>query len=123
MATHHSPAFLHLVNEAKSRIRETTIDQIYQRQQQGDTFVLIDVREESEWQADHIVGAIHLGKGILERDIETQIPDLTTELVLYCGGGYRSALATDNLQKMGYTQVFSLAGGIRQWREAGYPIE
>ncbi len=119
---YHSPGFLALVKEAKTRIQEYTVDQIRQRQLQQDSFHLIDVREESEWQAGHITGATYLGRGVIERDIETQIPDHDAEIVLYCGGGFRSALAADNLQKMGYTRVASMDGGIRGWREAGYPI-
>ncbi|MEN9230524.1 MAG: rhodanese-like domain-containing protein [Thermostichus sp. DG02_5_bins_236] len=123
MAPHHSPAFLALVNEAKSRIQELTVEQVRQKQMQGDSFYLVDVREESEWQAGHAAGAIHLGKGIIERDIETAIPDKESEIVLYCGGGFRSALAADNLKKMGYQNVISMDGGIRGWREAGFPEE
>lgn len=123
MAASHSPAFLALVQEAKQRIQACTIEDIYQQQQQGSPFYLVDVREESEWQQGRIAGAIHLGKGILERDIEGRIPDKRADIVLYCGGGFRSALAADNLQKMGYTHVRSMDGGIRDWREAGYPEE
>jgi rhodanese-related sulfurtransferase len=123
MASPHSPAFLALVNEAKSRIQELTVEQVRQKQRQGDPFYLVDVREESEWQAGRIAGAIHLSKGIIERDIEKVIPDQEAEIVLYCGGGFRSALAADNLQKMGYRRVFSMDGGIRAWREAGFPEE
>ncbi len=123
MAASHAPAFLALVQEAKQRIQTCTIEDIYQQQQQGSPFYLVDVREESEWQQGHIAGAIHLGKGILERDIEAQIPEKRADIVLYCGGGFRSALAADNLQKMGYTRVRSMDGGIRAWREAGYPEE
>ncbi|MGQ9836901.1 MAG: rhodanese-like domain-containing protein [Cyanobacteriota bacterium] len=119
----HSPAFLALVNDAKSRIQELTVAQVRQKQLQGDSFYFVDVREESEWQAGHAVGAIHLSKGILERDIETVIPDKEAEIVLYCGGGFRSALAADNLKKMGYQNVISMEGGIRAWREAGFPEE
>jgi rhodanese-related sulfurtransferase len=114
---------LALVNEAKSRIQELTVEQVRQKQRQGDPFYLVDVREESEWQAGRIAGAIHLSKGIIERDIEKVIPDKEAEIVLYCGGGFRSALAADNLQKMGYRRVFSMDGGIRAWREAGFPEE
>ncbi|MCJ2543362.1 rhodanese-like domain-containing protein [Thermostichus vulcanus] len=123
MAPHHSPAFLALVNDAKSRIQELTVEQVRQKQLQGDPFYFVDVREESEWQAGHAAGAIHLGKGIIERDIETAIPDKEAEIVLYCGGGFRSALAADNLKKMGYLNVISMDGGIRSWREAGFPEE
>lgn len=123
MAPNHSSGFLALVQEAKSRIREYTVPQIRQRQEAGDDFILVDVREESEWQAGHASGAIHLGKGIIERDVEQRIPDKNTDIVLYCGGGFRSALAADALQKMGYTRVSSMDGGIREWRNAGYPEE
>jgi rhodanese-related sulfurtransferase len=121
MDPHHSPGFVALVDAVKQRIQEISVDQVRDRQMQADPFYLIDIREESEWQSGHIVGAFHLGRGILERDIEQRIPDRTAEIVLYCGGGYRSALAADNLQQMGYTQVKSMAGGIRDWRAAGYP--
>lgn len=123
MTPHHSPAFLALVNDAKSRIQELTVAQVRQKQLQGDPFYFVDVREESEWQAGHAAGAIHLSKGIIERDIERVIPDKNAEIVLYCGGGFRSALAADNLKKMGYQNVFSMEGGIRSWREAGFPEE
>ena len=118
----HSPRFLQIVNEAKKRVRETTVDEIKRRQDRGDRFTLVDVREESEYAKDHLPGAIHLGKGIIERDIEVKVPDTTAEVVLYCGGGFRSALAADNLQKMGYTNVVSMDGGIREWREKNYPL-
>jgi len=123
---HHSPRFLNIVDDARRRIRQTTVDEVkarLDRRSPGkDQFVLVDVREESEFAADHIPGAVHLGKGILERDIEVKYPDLATELVLYCGGGFRSALAADNLQKMGYTNVISMDGGIRGWRDKSYPL-
>lgn len=122
MAHQHSPRFLQLVTEAKKRILETTVDAIKARLDRGEKFVLIDVREESEFAKDHVPGAIHLGKGILERDIEERVADPTTPLVLYCGGGFRSALAADNLQKMGYTNILSMDGGMRGWREKGYPL-
>ena len=118
----HSPRFLQIVNDAKKRVRETTVDEIKRRQDRGDRFTLVDVREESEYAKDHLPGAIHLGKGIIERDIETKVPDTSTEVVLYCGGGFRSALAADNLQKMGYTNVLSMDGGVRGWREKGHPF-
>jgi rhodanese-related sulfurtransferase len=118
----HSPRFLQIVNDAKKRVRETTVDEIKRRQDRGDRFTLVDVREESEYAKDHLPGAIHLGKGIIERDIEVKVPDTSAEVVLYCGGGFRSALAADNLQKMGYTNVVSMDGGIRQWREKNYPL-
>ncbi len=118
----HSPRFLAIVNDAKSRVRETTVDQIRARLDKGDKFVLVDVREDNEYAKDHLPGAIHLGKGIIERDIEKAVPDMKAEIVLYCGGGFRSAMAADNLQKMGYTNVISMDGGIREWREKGYPL-
>lgn len=122
MGKQHSPAFLALVQDARSRIREVTVDTIKARQERGDRFLLFDVREDLEWQQDHIVGAEHLGKGILERDIEARVPDKGTEIVLYCGGGFRSALAADALQKMGYTNIWSMDGGIRVWRERSFPL-
>ena len=122
MAHQHAPGFLKIVNDAKSRIKECSIDEMRARQAAGEKFVLIDVREESEWAAGRIPGAIHLGKGIIERDVEAKIPDASTPLVLYCGGGFRSALAADNLQKMGYTNVISMDGGWRGWTEAGFPV-
>src|ERR1700739_4727695 len=103
MAHQHPPRFLKIVNDAKSRVRETTVDAVKTRMDHGGKFMLVDVREESEFAKDHLPGAIHLGRGIIERDIEARVPDLNAELVLYCGGGFRSALAADNLQKMGYT--------------------
>jgi rhodanese-related sulfurtransferase len=123
MAKQHSPRFLQLVADAKSRIREATVEEVRRRIESGERLVLIDVREESEYAAGHAVGAIHLSKGIIERDIESKFPDPNTPLVLYCGGGYRSALAADNLQKMGYTNVVSLDGGWRAWVQAGLPVE
>jgi rhodanese-related sulfurtransferase len=122
MAHQHAPGFLKLVQEAKTRIREVTVGDVKGRLDRGDRFHLLDVREESEYARDHLPGAVHLGKGILERDIEQRVPDLSAPLVLYCGGGYRSALAADNLQKMGYTNVLSMDGGIRDWRAHGYPL-
>lgn len=122
MAPQHSPRFLQIVQDTKTRIRETTVEEIKQRLDRGEDFTLIDVREESEYSKDHIVGALGIGKGVLERDIETRVPDPHREIVLYCGGGFRSALAADNLQKMGYTNVVSMDGGIRVWRERGYPL-
>jgi len=110
------------VDDAKTRVRETQVDEIKARLDRGDKFVLVDVREESEWAKDHLPGAIHMGKGVIERDVEQKVPDVNTPLVLYCGGGFRSALAADNLQKMGYTNVTSIDGGIRDWREKGYPL-
>jgi rhodanese-related sulfurtransferase len=119
----HSKGFLALVQDAKKRVRETDVHEINKRQKQGQSFHLIDVREDNEWKAAHLPGAIHLGRGIIERDIEKTIPDHNAEIVLYCGGGYRSALAADNLQKMGYTNVISMDGGFRVWKESGYPLE
>ena len=122
MAHKHSPRFLHIVEDVKKRIKEVSIDEVKTRLDRGDKFVLVDVREESEYAKDHLPGAIHLGKGIIERDIEERVPELGAPLVLYCGGGYRSALAADNLQKMGYTNVLSMDGGIRGWREKRFPL-
>lgn len=122
MGKQHNPGFLKVVNDAKTRVRECTVHDVRQKQDGGDTFHLVDVREESEWAAGHLPAAIHLGKGVIERDIEKVIPDLSSEIVLYCGGGFRSALAADNLQKMGYTNVISMDGGYRGWGEAGYPL-
>lgn len=119
----HSPAFLALVNDAKSRIREIDITETLRMRNEGVPHVLIDTREESEWNAGRIPGAIHLSKGIIERDIEKRVPDKNAVLILYCGGGYRSALAADNLAKMGYSNPLSMAGGWRAWNEAGYPVE
>jgi len=122
MAPNHPPRFLKLVDDARTRIRETNVDAVRARLHRGDKFVLVDVREESEFAKDHLPGAIHMGKGVIERDVEMKVPDWNTEMVLYCGGGFRSALAADNLQKMGYTNVISMDGGIREWREKGYPL-
>ncbi len=122
MAQQHPPRFLQIVDDAKTRVRETNADEVKKKMDCGGKFTLVDVREESEFAKDHLPGAIHLGKGIIERDIEARVPDLNTEIVLYCGGGFRSALAADNLQKMGYKNVTSMDGGIRDWREKGYPL-
>ena len=122
MAHQHPPRFLQIVNDAKQRIRETNADEVKAQLERGQKFLLVDVREESEYAKDHLPGAIHLGKGVIERDIEERVSDLATRLVLYCGGGFRSALAADNLQKMGYTNVLSMDGGIRAWREKGFPL-
>jgi rhodanese-related sulfurtransferase len=122
MAQQHSQRFLQIVNDAKSRVREVTVDDVKAKLDRGEKFLFIDVREESEFAKDHLPGAIHLGKGIIERDIETRVPDLATPMVLYCGGGFRSALAADNLQKMGYTNVLSMDGGHRIWKEKGLPL-
>ena len=122
MAHQHPPRFLKIVNDARSRVRETDVDAVKTRMDRGDKFMLVDVREESEFAKDHLPGAVHLGRGIIERDIEARVPELGTEMILYCGGGFRSALAADNLQKMGYTNVISMDGGIRGWREKNYPL-
>ena len=122
MAHQHPPRFLKIVDDAKSRVRETTVDEVKKRIDRGDKFILVDVREESEFAKDHLPNSIHLGKGVIERDIEARVLDLNAEMVLYCGGGFRSALAADNLQKMGYTNVISMDGGIREWREKQYPL-
>src|SRR6267142_3917854 len=119
----HSEGFLNLVNEAKRRIREVSVIETKARITENPAARLIDVREDNEWQAAHAAGAVHLGKGIIERDIEREVPDKTTELILYCGGGYRSALAADVLQRMGYSNVFSMAGGWKAWKESGGKIE
>ena len=122
MAHQHPPRFLKIVDDAKMRVRETNVDAVKTRMDRGDKFLLVDVREESEFARDHLPGAIHLGKGIIERDIEARVPELNIEIILYCGGGFRSALAADNLHKMGYTNVISMDGGIRDWRERGFPL-
>jgi len=118
----HSPAFLKLVDDAISRVREVDVDEARRKLESGKA-KLIDVREESEWEAGHARGAEHMGKGVIERDIEQRVPDKNVELILYCGGGFRSALSADNLQKMGYTKVASMAGGWRAWQAAGAPVE
>ena len=118
----HAPAFLQIVNDAKSRVKETTVDDIKDRLDRGDKFTLVDVREESEYAKDHLPGSVHLGKGVIERDVEEKYPDPAAPLVLYCGGGFRSALAADNLQKMGYTRVESMDGGWCAWTAAGLPV-
>ena len=122
MAAKHSPRFLALVEDAKKRIRETNVDEVKARLDKGETPLIVVVREESEFAKDHLPGAVHLGKGIIERDVEQKVPDVKTEIILYCGGGFRSTLAADALQKMGYTNVLSMDGGIRVWREKGYPL-
>jgi len=122
MAHRHSPRFLQIVDDVKKRVREVTVHDVKARLDRNEQFVLIDVREDNEWEKDHLPHAIHLGKGIIERDIEQRVPDLNAPIVLYCGGGFRSALAADNLGKMGYTNVISMDGGIRGWREQGYPL-
>jgi len=118
----HTPRFLKIVNDAKSRVKETTVDEVKQKLDHGDKVLLVDVREESEYAKDHLPGAVHLGKGVIERDIEARVPDVNTPMILYCGGGFRSAMAADNLQKMGYTNVISMDGGVREWREKKYPM-
>ena len=117
----HSEGFLKLVNDAKSRIHEVTVEQTRKRMDANPSVKLLDVREDNEWQAGHAAKAEHLGKGIIERDIEQMVPGKSTELILYCGGGYRSALAADVLQQMGYTNVFSMAGGWKAWKDSGAP--
>ena len=122
MAPNHAPRFLQIVNDAKKRVRETTVDEVKARLDRAENFYLVDVREESEYAKDHLPKAIHLGKGVIERDIEARVPDFNAPVVLYCGGGFRSALAADNLQKMGYGNVVSMDGGVRDWRAKGYPF-
>jgi len=119
----HSPGFLARVNSAKSKIRETTIPEVVSRLNNGEKLILVDTREDDEWREGCIRGAIHLGKGVIERDIESLIPNKATEIILYCGGGFRSAIAAESLQQMGYTQVLSMDGGYRGWKEAGLPVE
>ena len=119
----HSEGFLKIVVDAKSRIKEVNVAETRERLKENPDAKLIDVREDKEWDAAHAAGSIHLGKGIIERDIEATAPDKSTELILYCGGGYRSALAADVLQNMGYTNVYSMAGGWKAWQESGAPIE
>jgi rhodanese-related sulfurtransferase len=122
MAQKHSQRFLQIVTDAKSRVREVSVDDVKTKLDRGEKFLLVDVREESEYANNHLPGAIHLGKGIIERDIENRVPDLAAAMVLYCGGGFRSALAADSLQKMGYTNVLSMDGGHREWKEKGLPL-
>lgn len=119
----HSDGFLKVVNDAKTRIRELTVAQVAEKIRRGDKFHFVDVREDSEWSEGRAQGAVHIGKGVIERDIESKIPDKNAEIVLYCGGGFRSALAADMLRVMGYKNVASMDGGIRGWREAGLPEE
>jgi rhodanese-related sulfurtransferase len=119
----HSPAFLKIVDDAKSRVKEVTVGETRKRLAANPDALLIDVREDREWQVGHVAGAIHLGKGIIERDIEARVPDKDAEIILYCGGGFRSALAGDTLQTMGYKKVFSMAGGWRDWVAADGPVE
>jgi rhodanese-related sulfurtransferase len=119
----HSERFLRIVEQSKGRVREITVSEVREHTEAGADFVLVDVREDREWRAGRAAGAVHLGKGVIERDIETAVPELDRKIVLYCGGGYRSALAADALQQMGYTNVLSLAGGWRAWNEAAMPTE
>src|ERR1044072_775311 len=122
MAKSHNPRFLQIVNDAKKRVRELTVDQVKAKVDASEQFHLVDVREESEWAKGHLPGATHMSKGTIERDIENRIPDINAPIILYCGGGFRSALTADNLQKMGYTNVLSMDGGVRGWREKAYPF-
>jgi rhodanese-related sulfurtransferase len=117
----HSSNFLKLVHDAKSRVKETTVPDVKRRADAGEKFLLVDVREDNEWANGHLPGAVHLSKGIIERDIEQRVPDTNTKVILYCGGGFRSALVADNLQKMGYTNIESMDGGWKGWLEAGLP--
>jgi len=119
----HTSRFVALVEDAKGRVRETNVEDVSQRLERGEKLTIIDVREESEWDQGHIPGSVHLSKGTIERDIERMFPGTNAELILYCGGGFRSALAADNLTKMGYTNVISMDGGMRGWREAGLDVE
>jgi rhodanese-related sulfurtransferase len=119
----HSPGFLKLVNDAKSRVAQTTPEAVRERIKRGEKLLLVDVREESEFAAGRIKGAVHIGRGILERDIEAKVPDHSAEIILYCGGGFRSALSADNLRAMGYANVVSMDGGWRRWNELGYETE
>ncbi len=119
----HSPRFLQLVEDAKKRIAEVSVAEVREKLGRNEPFVLVDVREESEWAAAHARGAVYLGRGILERDVEAKYPDPATDLVLYCGGGFRSALAADNLRAMGYTRVTSMAGGFKAWKDSGAEVD
>ncbi len=123
MAAQHNPGFLKIVAEAKSRVAECTVADMQRRLGAGEKLLIVDVREESEYAAGHVPGAVHISKGVLERDVETKIPDPAAEVILYCGGGFRSVLAGDNLQKMGYTHVISMDGGWRDWTAHGLPVE
>jgi len=122
MAPNHSPGFLAISQEAKKHIKETTVFDVKSRLDKGEKLIIVDVREESEFAQDHIPGSIHISKGVIERDIELKIPQNSTEIILYCGGGFRSALSAENLIRMGYTNVISMDGGIRAWRENGFPL-
>jgi rhodanese-related sulfurtransferase len=117
----HSTQFLKLVQEAKKHVKETNVAEVKRRGDAGENFLLVDVREDNEWARGHVPGAVHLSKGIIERDIEQRVPDTSAKVILYCGGGFRSALAAENLQKMGYTNVESMDGGWKGWVEAGLP--
>jgi rhodanese-related sulfurtransferase len=119
----HSPQFLRLVNDAKTRVKETNVADVKRRLDSGEAFLLVDVREDNEWAKGHLPGAVHMGRGVIERDVETSVPETGTKMILYCGGGFRSALVADNLQKMGYTNVESMDGGWRGWNEAGLPTQ
>jgi rhodanese-related sulfurtransferase len=119
----HSPQFLKLVNEAKKQVKETNVADVKRRMDSGEKFLLVDVREDNEWEKGHVPGAVHMGRGVIERDIETQVPETSTKLILYCGGGFRSALVADNLQKMGYKNVESMDGGWKGWVAAGLPTK
>ena len=119
----HSPQFLKLVNEAKKRVKETNVEDVKRRMDSGEKFLLVDVREDNEWEKGHVPGAVHMGRGVIERDIETQVPETSTKMILYCGGGFRSALVADNLQKMGYANVESMDGGWKGWVAAGLPTK
>jgi rhodanese-related sulfurtransferase len=122
MSKQHAPGFLKIVADAKTRVKECTVDDVQRRLHAGEKLVIVDVREESEYAAGHVPGAIHISKGVMERDAETKILDASAEVILYCGGGFRSALAADNLQKMGYTNVISMDGGWRDWTAKGLPV-
>lgn len=117
----HSPQFLKLVSDAKTHVKETNVADVKRRMDGNERFLLVDVREDNEWANGHLPGAVHMGRGIIERDIEVAVPDTKTKMILYCGGGFRSALVADNLQKMGYTDVESMDGGWRGWLAAGLP--
>jgi rhodanese-related sulfurtransferase len=119
----HAPKFLAIVNEAKRRVKQTDVQNVKRLMDAGEKMLLVDVREDNEWANGHLPGAIHLGKGVIERDIEARVPDTSAKIILYCGGGFRSALSADNLQKMGYTNVESMDGGWKGWLAAGYPTE
>ncbi len=123
MAMQHKPQFLKIAHAAKAAVKECTVADVAKRTAAGEQFVLVDVREESEFAAGHAAGAVHIGKGVIERDIETKVPDPATPVVLYCGGGYRSALAAESIMKMGYTHVISMDGGFKAWADAGQPVE